>query len=262
MTTFTQPNPGPFQAELLKKVLLIEEAEDRFPVYTLTFGLPEGAPEALGVRIDVGDVIKVRVPARTATGGGPKSYSMSAARPADREFDITYKRYPGGVCSGYLDSIQIGESMECFGRRSKERVGGSYVGIIAYGVGITEALPVAAAELSKPDAKAVTLLWASKRYGDKFWLDSIEELKQTYPGKFTFKTILSREEREGSLQGRIDKDTLQTVFLDNWGDNEKEDVRWLSVGTKAMMADCYSHLKQLGFEASKDGGKNALFQKP
>ena len=251
-----------YKAVLLKKVLLVEEAEDRFPVYTLTFALPEDAPEALGVRIDVGDVIKVKVPARAATGGGPKSYSMSAARPADREFDLTYKLYPGGVCSGYLDSIQIGETMECFGRGSKERVAGSHVGIIAYGVGITEAFPVTAAELSKPDAKAVTLLWASKRYADKFWLNSIEELEATYPDRFTFKTILSREEREGSLRGRINKDTLQSVFLDEWGtDTDKEDVRWLSVGTKPMMADCYSHLRELGFDASKDGGKNALFQK-
>lgn len=247
-------------AVLKSKVMLVEEADDRFPVYTLTFGLPEGAPESLGVRIDIGDVVKVMIP-----NYKPKSYSMSAARPEDREFDITYKLYPDGVCSGYLHSIQIGESMKCFGRASKQRVGGKFVGLVAYGVGITECLPVAAAELRKSDAKVVNLLWASKRYGDKFWLDQIHELKKANPSRFNFYTILSREEREGSLKGRVDQNVLQVAFLDSWGEEasqNKESCRFVSIGTKPMMADCYGHLVSLGFECSKDGGKNALFRKP
>ena len=244
-------------AKLLRKVELVPEAEDRFPVFTLTFANPPDAPQALGVRIDHGDVVKVKVPGRE---GGPKSYSMSAAR--DGEFDITFKLYPGGLCSGYLHSLKIGDFMECFGKGQKARDPGTHVGLVAYGVGITECLPVAAAELSKDDAKVVTLLWASKRYGDKFWLDSIQELREAYPSRFTFYTILSREEREGSLKGRINADILKQVFLDAWcEDAEMDSMRFLAIGTKPMMKDCYAHLGTLGFEASKDGGKHALFKK-
>ena len=75
------------------------------PVYTLTFETPPSLSNA--VRIDCGDVVKVVVP-----NFKPKSYSMSAERPG--EFDITVKVYPGGVCSGYLDSVQVGENISAF----------------------------------------------------------------------------------------------------------------------------------------------------
>lgn len=78
---------------------------ERLPVYTLTFESPPSLSNA--VRIDCGDVVKVVVP-----NFKPKSYSMSAERPG--EFDITVKVYPGGVCSGYLDSVQVGESISAF----------------------------------------------------------------------------------------------------------------------------------------------------
>ena len=100
-------------AELLRKVCHVEAVRgaasspewERLPVYTLTFATPPSLSNA--VRIDCGDVIKVVVP-----GFKPKSYSMSAERPG--EFDITVKVYPGGVCSGYLDSVQVGENISAF----------------------------------------------------------------------------------------------------------------------------------------------------
>lgn len=65
-----------------------------------------------------------------------------------------------------------------FGRGKKQRSPGAYVGLVAYGVGITEALPVAAAELSKSEAEVVHLIWASKTFGDTFWHDSIAEVQR------------------------------------------------------------------------------------
>eukprot|EP00964_Phaeocystis_antarctica_P098158 scaffold64201_cov58-Phaeocystis_antarctica.AAC.2 len=92
-------------ARLLRKVCHVTAVRglasspewERLPVYTLTFETPPSLSNA--VRIDCGDVVKVVVP-----NFKPKSYSMSAERPG--EFDITVKVYPGGVCSGYLDSVQ------------------------------------------------------------------------------------------------------------------------------------------------------------
>ena len=170
-------------AELLRKVCHVEAVRgaasspewERLPVYTLTFATPPSLSNA--VRIDCGDVIKVVVP-----GFKPKSYSMSAERPG--EFDITFKAYPNGVCSGYLDSlkvlslalalaltltltltltlaltltIQVGDAITVFKKGSKERQPGSHVGLVAFGVGITEALPIAAAELAKPEAEQVVI---------------------------------------------------------------------------------------------------------
>ena len=79
-------------------------------------------------RFAVGDVVKVVVP-----GVKPKSYSMS--RQGESEFDITYKFYPGGACSGYLHSLSVGDEIQCFGKGAKTRNAGTHVGIVAFGVG-------------------------------------------------------------------------------------------------------------------------------
>jgi len=230
---------GTIKAELTKKMLLVEEANDSFPVYTLTFKLPPGQSD-LGVRIDHGDVVKIMIP-----NYKPKSYSMSDKR--DGEFDITFKVYPGGRCSGYLNNIGIGESMECFKRGSKSRNPGSWVGLVAYGVGITEIFPLAVAELNKPEAREVRLLWASKRYRDKFWLDQIASLKEKHKDRFRLITILSREDKEGSLKGRINKDVLKSVF-DGPFTTSRDSVRFMCIGTKPMMNDTYEMFRELNYD--------------
>jgi hypothetical protein len=113
MQFFARTFKGASQATLLRKTTIIEAAEDRLPVYTLTFSNPAGM-ESLGVRMDYGDVIKVVVP-----NYKPKSYSMSDERPG--EFDITVKVYPNGRASGYLDSIPIGGQIDVFRKGSNER---------------------------------------------------------------------------------------------------------------------------------------------
>ena len=119
-------------AKVLRKVCHVEGIRGpatsaewaRLPVYTLTFANPPGV-HSLGVRIDCGDVVKICIP-----NFKPKSYSMSAERPG--EFDVTYKLYPGGTCSGYLDSLKVGDEITVFRRGSRQPRAGSHVGIIAY----------------------------------------------------------------------------------------------------------------------------------
>merc|ERR1712196_507261 len=110
--------------------------------------------------------------------------------------------------------------------RNHCNVGGSnhdeHVCIIAYGVGITEGLPVARAELERMNAasddennddsetknknhktKKVTVLWASRTEADTFWRDEIDELRQLYGNdKFELKHVFSRKQRDGCYHGR------------------------------------------------------------
>merc|ERR1739844_465959 len=109
---------------------------------------------------------------------------MSAERPD--EFDITFKVYPGGRASGFLDRLQLGETVDVFRKGRKVRSPGPFVGIVAYGVGITEALPIARAELLKSDAKRVVLLWSARTYGDMFWHEELQELTAVHGDRFHF----------------------------------------------------------------------------
>jgi len=217
--------------KLIRKTTLIPAALNHLPVYTLTFAIPKNAtftgrakPHS-EVKIDLGDVVKVVIP-----NYKPKSYSMSALR--EEEFDITLKVYPNGRASGFLDRLKVGEEVNTFGISAKRtRNPGSFVGIVAYGVGITEGLPISKAELEKGDAEQVVLLWASRTSEDTFWKEDIASLTEKYPEKFKIVYILSREDREGCLHGRVNPTVLQQVFQPT----HKEEARFLSVGTKEMM---------------------------
>ena len=228
----------------------------------------EAGEPSLGVRIDHGDIVKVCVP-----NYKPKSYSMSAERVG--EFDITVKIYPNGRASGYLNNVHVGETIDVFRKGSKVRHPGNKVGLVAYGVGITEILPMAMAELRKMDAQSVVLLWASRTYGDTFWHEQLRMLKEEHGERFEYVLILSREEREGVLRGRITQDVLRKVFVEKWqGEEEGEEeggktmekkeekdgsekemwehsVRFLAIGTKEMMRSTDAMLESIGFPMRK-----------
>mmetsp|Transcript_156894 Transcript_156894/g.277085 ORF Transcript_156894/g.277085 Transcript_156894/m.277085 type:complete len:272 (-) Transcript_156894:186-1001(-) len=252
---------GALPARVLRKTCLVKASSGCLPVYTLTFSNPPGLT-SLGVRIDHGDVLNVCVPEDFRTDlkyhmshsfyPQAQPYSMSAERPG--EFDITFKVYPGGRASGYLDSVLVGETVEVYKRGTNQRRPGKYVGIIAYGVGITTAFPVAKAELAKPDAERVKLLWASKTMGDTFWHEQLSAACQRYPGRFSIANILSREQQEGSLHGRINGQTLSNVFDASWrtghgqeNEAERDRVRFYVIGTQKMKSHTNMLLKKLGY---------------
>merc|ERR1712137_478042 len=136
--------------------------------------------------------------------------------------------YPNGRASGYLDQLEVGDEIGSFGMKAgRHRNPGSYVGIVAYGVGITECLPVAQAELEKGDAKKVKLLWASRTMEDTFWHEKIETLEKEYPDRFEMVHILSREQKEGCLHGRINTSVLSKVFAFDESVCVSEEARFL-----------------------------------
>jgi NAD(P)H-flavin reductase len=236
--------------KLLKKTTILPAIPPyHLAVYTLTFEIPdtshihftERAQPHSQTRLDMGHVMKMVIP-----NYKPKSYSVSDLR--ETEFDITFKAYPNGRASGYLNRLEVGDFINTFSLRAKRRrnPGTSVVGIIAFGVGITEALPVARAELEKGDAKTVKLVWASRTMADTFWHDKIQQLEKEYPEKFEIIHVLSREEREGTLYGRLSPERLKELFVVK-DEEERSQARFLPVGTKEMMATTDGWLTKIGF---------------
>lgn len=226
-------------------------------VHTLTFEIPQGhtfsgmSCSHNQIRIDYGDVVKMVIP-----GYKPKSYSLSDLRPKENEMDITIKVYPNGRASGFLDRLEIGDTVNSFGMSARRsRNPGKFFGGIAYGVGITEILPVAEAELKKGDAEKVVVLWASRTSGDTFWSDKVAELEKKYPDKFEMVYIYSREKSSDPaiLNGRIDSTVLKEVFeprIKN-ANIDRKDARFLAVGTKYMISNTGAMLSNIGFPMPK-----------
>ena len=230
---------------LVNKKVLVPPSEHSLPVYTLTFRMPDYEADAFTgaaihhskLRLDLGDVVKMVIP-----GYKPKSYSVSALR--EDEFDITIKVYPNGRASGPLDRLKIGDKINSFGKSvNRRRNPGKYVGIVCFGVGITEGIPVARAELEEGSADKVVLLWASRALNDTFWGDEIRALCKQFPDKFKMVNVFSREEQEGCLHGRINPDILKKVFQPA----NINDARFLSVGTKEMMRQTEGMLSGIGY---------------
>jgi len=254
--------------KLIRKTTLVEPScpvnspdygvgNSRLSVHTLTFEIPQGnefsgrAIPHNNIRLDYGDVIKVVVP-----NYKPKSYSLSALRPEKNEMDITVKIYPNGRASGYLDRIPVGGHMNSFGMKAgRSRNPGKFFGGIAYGVGITEILPVAEAELKKGDAEKVVVLWASRTSADTFWSDRIERMEKEYGDKFEMIYMYSREDSPDPsiLKGRINPTVLKEVFEPRIkkANLSNSDARFLAIGTKELIALTGKMLTSIGFAMPK-----------
>ncbi len=92
--------------------------------------------------------------------------------------------------------------------------------------------------LTHADVRKVKLIWATKTWGDCFWLDELERLKAD--GRFEVVHVLSREGRDGCRRGRVTPDLLKEELDEAWGVGttvERSNVRLISIGTKAMMRD-------------------------
>jgi hypothetical protein len=116
----------------------------------------------------------------------------------------------------------------------------------------TEADPKAcfydAAELAKPEAVEVRILWASRTQADTFWLDQLDALKLQHGNRFSYVEIISRDpgyaEHVGALQGRITADVLRAVYDEHWGtsvsgpnEEARGGVRFLNVAEKQLIKE-------------------------
>eukprot|EP00927_Polykrikos_kofoidii_P069355 TRINITY_DN64801_c0_g1_i1.p1 TRINITY_DN64801_c0_g1~~TRINITY_DN64801_c0_g1_i1.p1 ORF type:complete len:336 (-),score=30.72 TRINITY_DN64801_c0_g1_i1:111-1091(-) len=235
------------RCRLLSKSTLVESAEGRLAVRRFTFALPEGSDD-LGLDLSRGEYVKVR-----AAGVIPRSrsYSPVAARPG--EFDLMVKIYPphavpnaingmarrAGVSSS-LDSLNLGDFAYVSGPfpvplSRVVRDAGKRVGLIAYGIGITEALTVARGELARGDAGEVVLLWALREIDECFVQPELQILEAS---GLKVHYHYSRE------HGRLDTKRLHIAFP--WADQQGIEQRFLVVGTKRMMRDTHRMLAEAG----------------
>lgn len=164
-------------------------------------------------------------------------------------FDLVVKIYGDrDGAAAWLDKVKVGETVRMSGPfpqfpeiRTRNE-GGSEVGIVCYGVAITEAIAVADAELRREDVKQVALLWANRKRDDRSLVDELLILNRQHPSRLMVKQIFS-EESGGDLHGHVNADILRDVF----SFTEQANVRFHVVGSKKMYNDTWAMLESSGY---------------
>lgn len=150
--------------------------EKTCPVRTFTFQLSQkDALLSECISLGHGDRIKVHsMPtASSSKAGGHKSYSPTNISTRG-EINLTVKIYPNGINSQAFDNLQIGDKIGISGPWPPEqlrakRSPSKKVNLVAFGVGLTEAIEIARSELNQADAHKVTLLYANRYKEDAFF---------------------------------------------------------------------------------------------
>jgi hypothetical protein len=287
-----------FKRKLLQREFLAKD------LMKLTFELPRGVSlQSLGIDIGLGDFVRMRPFTEedkklVENPAGGRAYSPVYSPDVEGKFGMIVKAYGPDEkvvgMSSLLKHTPVGTEIlvanqtehvfwkernrgyYCNERNVEPGNEGSYsLGLIAFGIGITEIAPVALSELLDPRVKQVTILWANKCWSDADWVwkdahaheESLVHKFFAEQGKhgarLRIKHILSRETRpEATFHGRINSDVLKAAFMED--SIPTDEMRFLSVGTTAMTNFAYEQLAGLGLDISMGeswGGKNLLYRK-
>jgi len=231
------------ECQLVRKETLCETRGE--PVRRLTFAAPADQP----MNVDTALRQVVVVP-----GLGPlRMYSPTSEpnRP-DGTFDLVVRVYQNGQVSRALDAVPVGSSVKMIypwpaPLSPDRRNPGQRIGLIAFGVGITELYRVAANELRDPQVQEVALLYSTRTAEEQRVMDpELAELVALHPGRFRLERTLTGEPRPGFRTGRVDAEMLAAVFP--WADGDRANARFLASGSGQMMKDAMQMLDRLGYQ--------------
>jgi ring-1,2-phenylacetyl-CoA epoxidase subunit PaaE len=179
-----------------------------------------------------------------------RTYSVCASA-AGGPLRVAVKRLLGGAFSGWvLDGLRAGDELEVlppagrFGPQLDPARTRRY-GLIAAGSGITPLLSIAATVLDVEPYSDVVLLYGNRTSRDVMFLEELSDLKNQFPDRLQVLHVLSREEQEAELlNGRIDRDRLQTLFTTLLPPQEVDE--WYLCGPFGMVMDARQSLLDAG----------------
>ena len=243
-----KPRPGTL-CQLVSREVLTEADTTTTPptpaVHQLRFALPASArtPDCCGGE---SGMLHVRVKAPDAQGHMQvKPYSAHIFAANRSLFDLVVKVYPSGVSArlGSLavhDFAHIPEMRAIDWRRDARRVG-----MVCFGVGITECLGPAEALLKA--GGEVRIVYANRNAEQIVLVDELRRLLREHAGSFRLRHCLSQPSQGAALdlvkagkagdekltRGRVDHKVLKQEFAGPWKDG-LEAEHFLAIGTSEM----------------------------
>ena len=158
-----------------------------------------------------------------------RSYSMSSSPHSDTAVGVTVKRVKNGVVSNYLndkvkkgDFLEVIEPMGSFFFDPSENAQRNIV-LIGGGSGITPLISIAKSALKSEVNTKVFLLYGNRSEESIIFKKSLEDLSQSFKGRFEIIHILSQpNEYWVGQKGRINQGNATLIFKEWYLDFKKD----------------------------------------
>ena len=154
-----------------------------------------------------------------------RAYSL-CSKPNSNEFKVAVKAVDNGTFSVFAttilkegDVLEVSKPEGKFVLENSENNSKNYLGIAA-GSGITPIMSMIKAVLNEEPKSTFTLLYGNKTEAETIFKSEIEALKNEFPSTFNVQYVLSREEKENALFGRIDTSNLNYVLKNRFKETQ------------------------------------------
>jgi ring-1,2-phenylacetyl-CoA epoxidase subunit PaaE len=184
-----------------------------------------------------------------------RSYSI-CSDPSSDVIQVGIKKITGGLFSSFAnDELQAGDTLQVMAPQGKfthiidPKADNNYVAICA-GSGITPILSIIKTVLTQEPDSSFTLFYGNKKTDTIMFRENLNELKDTYIGRFSFYNVLSKESQTSPiLNGRIDTEKLATyckIFF-----NPKTIDSYFLCGPYQLIMDTQEFLLEKGVAKEK-----------
>ena len=152
-----------------------------------------------------------------------RSYSLCSS-PLERKWQVAVKQIPGGKFSTYInEKLATGDTLEVmapsgkFGVEAKPGESKNYL-FFAAGSGITPVLSMVKAHLAQEPNATCKLFYVNKTAKSIIFKEELEQLRNSYFGRFEIFYFLTKERRDIELfNGRFDDEKMKVLtntFID------------------------------------------------
>lgn len=174
-----------------------------------------------------------------------RAYSICAT-PESGEIRVAIKKVAKGVFSTYATTeLKVGDAIEITAPEGRfllsPDANKNYIGFAA-GSGITPILSMLKSVLQTETTATFTLVYGNKSAADTIFYEELNQLKETYSGRFKLHYIFSRANVKNSLRGRIDGN-VTNYFVKNMYKETSFDAAYLC-GPEEMIKDVSKTLEK------------------
>lgn len=179
-----------------------------------------------------------------------RSYSICAGKD-EGVLRVGIKRVDGGAFSTWAnESLKAGEAIEAmppmgrFHTAIEPEEAKTYLGF-AGGSGITPLLSIIKTVLKREPKSRFTLVYANRQVSSIMFREELEDLKNTYLGRFSVLHVLETEAQDIELfTGRVDAEKMTALFK-SWIDPKSVDTAFIC-GPEPMMLAIAGALREHG----------------